>query len=305
MHGVVVVVPTVVTAWGAARGPSKGLGVQRRWWSRAPLPQLITLSGSAQMVTSSGTKGNILTAYLAGALAVMVAIYTAGGVSGEAGVPALLRGLCSALLTLAPPAPGCCWLGSFRPPAPSPSSPLCCRGSPEPGFLPLHVPAGAAPAVEISHFRGRADLGIFHRRRSRLRPVLWYAEAHVHPGAVGTGCARGRRAAGVLALPVPHTEGSPAHVRWLCPADAIQFYSNGTLAASGPLETASIFATYPAEYLSLSNGFLDQVGASPMSPRRGAGPRGAELPAGPAGDGHGAADRGHPGHHRRPQQARP
>uniref|UniRef100_A0A8C3BKA1 Aquaporin 10 n=1 Tax=Cairina moschata TaxID=8855 RepID=A0A8C3BKA1_CAIMO len=132
-------------------------------------------------------------------------------------------------------------------------------GSPEPGFLPLHVPAGAAPAVEISHFRGRADLGIFHRRRSRLRPVLWYAEAHVHPGAVGTGCARGRRAAGVLALPVPHTEGSPAHVRWLCPADAIQFYSNGTLAASGPLETASIFATYPAEYLSLSNGFLDQV----------------------------------------------
>ncbi|XP_035168841.1 aquaporin-10 isoform X2 [Oxyura jamaicensis] len=41
--------------------------------------------------------------------------------------------------------------------------------------------------------------------------------------------------------------------------DAIQFYSNGTLAASGPLETASIFATYPAKYLSLSNGFLDQV----------------------------------------------
>lgn len=37
------------------------------------------------MVTSSGTKGNILTAYLAGALAVMVAIYMAGGVSGETG----------------------------------------------------------------------------------------------------------------------------------------------------------------------------------------------------------------------------
>lgn len=37
------------------------------------------------MVTSSGTKGNILTAYLAGALAVMVAVYMAGGVSGETG----------------------------------------------------------------------------------------------------------------------------------------------------------------------------------------------------------------------------
>ncbi|XP_009707880.1 PREDICTED: aquaporin-10, partial [Cariama cristata] len=40
--------------------------------------------------------------------------------------------------------------------------------------------------------------------------------------------------------------------------DAIQHYSNGTLTASGPQETASIFATYPADYLSISNGFLDQ-----------------------------------------------
>lgn len=28
---------------------------------------------------------------------------------------------------------------------------------------------------------------------------------------------------------------------------------------TGPKETASIFATYPASYLSLKNGFLDQV----------------------------------------------
>ncbi|XP_046759995.1 aquaporin-10 isoform X7 [Gallus gallus] len=41
--------------------------------------------------------------------------------------------------------------------------------------------------------------------------------------------------------------------------DAIWSYSNGTLTASGPRETASIFATYPAEHLSLPNGFLDQV----------------------------------------------
>ncbi|XP_009326539.1 PREDICTED: phospholipid-transporting ATPase ID-like, partial [Pygoscelis adeliae] len=41
--------------------------------------------------------------------------------------------------------------------------------------------------------------------------------------------------------------------------DAIWHYGNGTLTTSGPRETASIFATYPADYLSLSNGFLDQV----------------------------------------------
>ncbi|KAF7238530.1 Aquaporin-10 [Varanus komodoensis] len=41
--------------------------------------------------------------------------------------------------------------------------------------------------------------------------------------------------------------------------DAIHSYSNGTLAVTGPHETASIFATYPAPYLSLRNGFLDQV----------------------------------------------
>ncbi|XP_049660940.1 aquaporin-10 isoform X2 [Accipiter gentilis] len=55
---------------------------------------LITLSGSAQMVTSSGTKGNILTTYLAGALAVMVAIYTAGGVSGAHLNPAFSLAMC-------------------------------------------------------------------------------------------------------------------------------------------------------------------------------------------------------------------
>nr|XP_060613909.1 aquaporin-10 isoform X2 [Anolis sagrei ordinatus] len=41
--------------------------------------------------------------------------------------------------------------------------------------------------------------------------------------------------------------------------DAIHHYSNGTLAVTGPRETASIFATYPAPYLSLWNGFFDQV----------------------------------------------
>lgn len=45
-------------------------------------------------------------------------------------------------------------------------------------------------------------------------------------------------------------------------ADALQNYTGGNLTVTGPKETASIFATYPAPYLSLNNGFLDQVGVS-------------------------------------------
>ncbi|XP_021232374.1 aquaporin-10 isoform X1 [Numida meleagris] len=71
--------PAPILRWGAgaAWGLSLGLGA-----AVSLLLQLITLGGAAQMVTSSGTKGNIITSSLAGALAVMVAIYTAGGVSG-------------------------------------------------------------------------------------------------------------------------------------------------------------------------------------------------------------------------------
>ncbi|XP_042680034.1 aquaporin-9 isoform X2 [Centrocercus urophasianus] len=41
--------------------------------------------------------------------------------------------------------------------------------------------------------------------------------------------------------------------------DAFMEYSNGTLEVTGPYATAHIFATYPAPYLSLINGFADQV----------------------------------------------
>ncbi|XP_055259740.1 aquaporin-10 [Moschus berezovskii] len=41
--------------------------------------------------------------------------------------------------------------------------------------------------------------------------------------------------------------------------DALQNYTGGSLTVTGPKEMASSFATYPAPYLSLSNGFLDQV----------------------------------------------
>lgn len=49
---------------------------------------------------------------------------------------------------------------------------------------------------------------------------------------------------------------------WVFPSstDALQNYTGGNLTVTGPKETASIFATYPAPYLSLNNGFLDQVG---------------------------------------------
>ncbi|NXN24312.1 AQP10 protein, partial [Nycticryphes semicollaris] len=129
---------------------------------------LITLSGSAQTVTTFETKGNFLSAYMAGALAVMVAVYTAGGVSGAHLNPAFS-------LTM-------CLLEQF-------------------------------PWWKFPIFVAVQTLGAFIS--SGAVYVLYY--------------------------------------------DAIWHYSNGTLTTSGPRETASIFATYPADYVSITNGFLDQV----------------------------------------------
>ena len=41
--------------------------------------------------------------------------------------------------------------------------------------------------------------------------------------------------------------------------DAIMDFSGGDLTVYGPNETASIFATYPSEYMTLGRSFLDQV----------------------------------------------
>nr|XP_006004792.2 PREDICTED: aquaporin-7 isoform X1 [Latimeria chalumnae] len=41
--------------------------------------------------------------------------------------------------------------------------------------------------------------------------------------------------------------------------DALHEYCGGNLTVTGPKATAEIFSTYPAPYLTLSNGFLDQV----------------------------------------------
>ncbi|XP_028985137.1 aquaporin-10a [Betta splendens] len=46
--------------------------------------------------------------------------------------------------------------------------------------------------------------------------------------------------------------------------DAIMEFSGGVLTVYGPNETASIFATYPTEYLSLGRSFLDQVVGTAM-----------------------------------------
>lgn len=42
-------------------------------------------------------------------------------------------------------------------------------------------------------------------------------------------------------------------------ADAIWAYSGAKLTVTGPTATASIFSTYPADYLSLWGGVMDQV----------------------------------------------
>ncbi|NWV73691.1 AQP10 protein, partial [Dasyornis broadbenti] len=129
---------------------------------------LITLSSSAQKVTSFETKGDLFTTYLAGALAVMVGIYIAGGISGAHMNPAFSFAMC----------------------------------------LVEQFPWWKLPIFAVVQ-----TLGSF-----------------ISAGAV-----------------------------YLLYYDAIWHYSNGTLTVSGPRETASIFATYPADYVSIANGFLDQV----------------------------------------------
>ncbi|XP_017944115.1 aquaporin-10 [Manacus vitellinus] len=128
----------------------------------------ITLGGAAQRVTSEETKGDILTSYLAGALAVMVGIYIGGGISGAHMNPAFTLAMC----------------------------------------LTKQFPWWKFPVfVLVEALASFLSAGAVY--------VLYY--------------------------------------------DAIWHYSNGTLTVSGPRETASIFATYPADYVSVANGFVDQV----------------------------------------------
>ncbi|KAL8184550.1 UNVERIFIED_CONTAM: Aquaporin-10 [Gekko kuhli] len=129
---------------------------------------VITVSASAQSVTSEGTKGGYMSSALASGVSVMVAIHVSGGISGGHLNPAFSLAMC--LLSQCP------W---------------------------WKLPIFSAFQI-LGAFLGSATVY-----------ALYY--------------------------------------------DAIQHYTNGTLTVTGPRETASIFATYPAPYLSLHNGFLDQV----------------------------------------------
>ncbi|XP_045311928.1 aquaporin-10 isoform X2 [Leopardus geoffroyi] len=157
----------------AAPLPSLAPGFQApHSWSSAPHPpsphQLLTQGAGAQAVTSGETKGNFFTMFLAGSLAVTIAIYVGGNVSGAHLNPAFSLAMC--LLGRLP------WA----------KFPVYCLVQ----LLSAFCASGATYAV-------------------------YY--------------------------------------------DALQNYTGGNLTVTGPKETASIFATYPAPYLSLNNGFLDQV----------------------------------------------
>ncbi|XP_039074866.1 aquaporin-10 [Hyaena hyaena] len=131
---------------------------------------LLTQGAVAQAVTSGETKGNFFTMFLAGSLAVTVAIYVGGNVSGE-----------EAHLN------------------PAFSLAMCLLGRLPWARLPVYCSVQLLSAFCASG----ATYALYH--------------------------------------------------------DTLQNYTGGNLTVTGPKETASIFATYPAPYLSLNNGFLDQV----------------------------------------------
>ncbi|XP_058511732.1 aquaporin-10 [Ochotona princeps] len=129
---------------------------------------LITQGSVAQAVTSEERVGNFFTMFLGGALAVIIAIYVGGNVSGAHLNPAFSLSMCL--------------LGRF-------------------------------PWAKL--------------------PIYIFVQL------LSAFCASG--------------------VTYWVYYDALQNYTGGNLTVTGPRETASIFATYPASYLSLNNGFLDQV----------------------------------------------
>ncbi|NXB42306.1 AQP10 protein, partial [Leucopsar rothschildi] len=129
---------------------------------------IITLGTAAQRIAFFETKGNLITAYVGSAIAVMAGIYVAGGISGAHMNPAFSLAMC----------------------------------------LTEQLPWWKFP----------------------IFVVVQTLASFISAGAV-----------------------------YILYYDAIWHYSNGTLTVSGPRETASIFATYPADNVSVANGFLDQV----------------------------------------------
>lgn len=86
--------------------------------------------------------------------------------------------------------------------------------------------------------------------------------AHLNPAVTLSFCVLGNVPWGRL-VPYSLSQLLGAYVAsalvYLVYYDAIMDFSGGVLTVYGPNETASIFATYPSEYLTLGRSFLDQV----------------------------------------------
>ncbi|MFT7805162.1 aquaporin-10 [Arapaima gigas] len=86
--------------------------------------------------------------------------------------------------------------------------------------------------------------------------------AHLNPAVSFSFCVLGRLRWKKL-LPYSFSQVLGAYlasaVAFILYYDAIMQYGQGKLTVIGPNETASIFATYPSEYMTLGGSFLDQV----------------------------------------------
>ncbi|CAK6960710.1 aquaporin-10a [Scomber scombrus] len=86
--------------------------------------------------------------------------------------------------------------------------------------------------------------------------------AHLNPAVTLSFCVLGKAQWGRL-VPYCLSQLLGAYMAsglvYLVYYDAIMDFSGGVLTVYGPNETASIFATYPSEYMTLGRSFLDQV----------------------------------------------
>ncbi|XP_028326011.1 aquaporin-10a isoform X2 [Gouania willdenowi] len=91
--------------------------------------------------------------------------------------------------------------------------------------------------------------------------------AHLNPAVTLSFCVLGKVPWGRL-VPYSLSQLLGAYLAsglvYLIYYDAIMDFSGGVLTVYGPNETASIFATYPSEFLSLGRSFLDQIVGTAM-----------------------------------------
>lgn len=112
------------------------------------------------------------------------------------------------------------------------------RWSSKSGVLPQHVRPWPLPVVEAAHLCHHPDGWVLCWSRRYVRALL----------------RSDKRSAISILLSLLLLE-----LNFCFLLDAIQSYTGGNLTVYGPRETASIFSSYPAPYLTIANGFLDQV----------------------------------------------